>query len=79
VVSDLGPNTSAQAITPGSGGDRIVGSMAALSGNDTAAIWNRLDITDNQASDPFSLAFGVNNTSDIVGVLNNKAFAAIAQ
>jgi hypothetical protein len=78
VVANLGANTSAQAISQGSGSDRIVGYVNAINGADQAKIWNRLDLTDTQEEDPFSQAYGVNDSSSIVGVLDNKAVASIA-
>jgi uncharacterized membrane protein len=78
VVADLGVNTSAQAISHGSGSDRIVGYVNALNGADQATVWNRLDLTDKQEFDPFSQAYSVNDSFTIVGVMDNKAVAATA-
>lgn len=80
VVDNIGANTSLQAISPGVDSDRLVGYVDALSGNDRSAVWNRLDLDDQQAAEtPFSQAYGVNNFSDIVGVSDNQAFALLAQ
>jgi hypothetical protein len=72
VANDLGAATSAQAINST---DRIVGHADAGVGNQ-AAIWNRLNVADRKLLAPVSQAFGVNNTSVVVGVMNNQAFIA---
>jgi hypothetical protein len=80
VVTELGANTSAQAVSQGAGTDRIAGYTAALSGSDQAAVWNLADTADNQnVDDALSQAYGINDFSDIVGVSGNQAFAAIPQ
>ena len=80
VVVELGANTSAQAVSQGTGTDRIAGYTAALSGSDQAAVWNLADTADNQNVDvALSQAYGINDFSDIVGVSGNQAFAAIPQ
>lgn len=80
VVDNIGADTSLQAISPGADSDRLVGYVDALSGNDRAAVWNRLDLDDQQTAEmPFSQAYGVNNFSDIVGVADNQAFALLVQ
>ena len=75
IASTLGDNTSAQAINDV---DRVVGYTEALSDNDQAAIWNVANIADfrNLAS-IFSQAYALNDNNQIVGMADNRAFAAI--
>jgi uncharacterized membrane protein len=77
VAADLGADTSAQAI---SNADRIVGYNAALTGNDRAVVWNGADIADTRSlAAVFSHAYGVNDSTQIVGFSGGQAFAAIPQ
>ena len=80
VVTNAGPDTSVQAISPAAGSNRIVGYVDALSGADRSAIWNLASLNDRQvAAVPFSQAYGVNNASHFVGVMDNRAFVQVAQ
>lgn len=80
ILSDTGADTSVQAISPGAGTNRIAGYVDALSGADRLAIWNLTDLSDSQqAAVPFSQAYGINNASQIVGVMNSGAFVLIPQ
>jgi uncharacterized membrane protein len=77
VAADLGANTSAQAI---SNVDRIVGYNAALTSNDRAAVWNGANTADTKSvAVAFSQAYGVNDSTQIVGFGGSQAFAAIPQ
>ena len=74
---DLGANTSAQAI---SAADRIVGYVQPGTGNDSGAIWNGANLADSKALAPaFSQAYGINASSQVVGISGNRAFVAIPQ
>ncbi|MDO3378359.1 hypothetical protein [Geoalkalibacter halelectricus] len=59
--------------------NRIVGYTQALSGGqETATIWNRADLNDNQALAPaFSMAFGINDDSQVVGIADNQVAIAV--
>ena len=73
----LGADTSAQAIN---GVDRIVGFTGAFTGADRAAIWNGANVADTRnLSDVFSQAYGINDSSHVVGVAGTGAFVAVPQ
>ncbi|HEX9833400.1 MAG TPA: hypothetical protein VGA66_10010, partial [Mycobacterium sp.] len=77
VATTLGANTSAQAIN---NADRIVGYNAALTGSDFAAIWNGANTADTKSiAAAFSHAYGLNDSSQIVGLAGSQAFAALPQ
>lgn len=76
-TEDLGANTSAQAIN---GADRIVGYTGPGTGSDSSAIWNGAKFTDSKALAPaFSQAFGINASSQVVGISGTQGFAATPQ
>ena len=58
--------------------NRIVGYTQALSGGqETAVIWNRADLSDNKVLAPaFSMAFGINDASRVVGIAANQVAIA---
>lgn len=59
--------------------NQIVGYDKALSGGDEVAmIWNRSDVADSQELAPaFSMAFGINDGSQVVGIADNLAVIAV--
>lgn len=77
VASDLGANTSLQAIN---GGDRLVGYATPDATGTRAAIWNGASLADSKNVAPAgSQAFGVNASSQIIGTNGVQAFVAIPQ
>jgi len=68
--------TSAQFVT---NNDRIVGYSNALSGSDSAIVWNTLDTTDSQGltEAAFSQAYGANDVDQIVGIALSQAVVAL--
>lgn len=68
--------TSAQFIN---NNDRIVGYTDALSGTDSATVWNALDTSDRQSLTEvaFSQAYGANDMDQIVGIALNQAVVAL--
>jgi hypothetical protein len=77
IVEDIGANTSAQAISQGSGTGRIVGFTGALSGSDRSVMWNLFNFLEKQEFEPFSQAYGVNDSFSFVGQKDNQAVAGI--
>ena len=77
IASDLGANTSLQAINSA---DRLVGYSTPEATGNRAAIWNGANLADVKSVAPaVSWAFGVNAGSQIIGTNGVQAFAAIPQ
>lgn len=76
-TEDLGAGTSLAAANTGG---RVVGYSAAGTGSDQAAIWNGATPADNQnLGAAFSQAYGLNDSTQVVGVAGTQAFVAIPQ
>jgi hypothetical protein len=73
VVANTGPDTSIQAVA----NNRLVGYRSGA--DNRATMWNRNNTLDNKSQNPESQAYGVNNTADMVGVKNGKAYAWMAR
>lgn len=77
VADTLGANTSAQGINAG---NRIAGYSAALTGSDRATLWNGASLGDTKdLAAGLSRAYGLNDSSQVVGSSGSQAFAAIPQ
>lgn len=59
--------------------NRIVGYVEALSnGGESATMWSRSNLNDNKELAPaFSMAFGINDESQVVGIAGNQAAIAV--
>lgn len=75
VVDTLPAATSAQAIN---NEDRLVGYSVAPT--NSATVWNRTSLTDsNVLAEPVSMALGINDSNEIVGINGNSAIVYIPQ